>query len=84
MKAFDESNALTYWRYVDPFWKLKRFLNIGCEATLKRNIKIIDDFVHELINTRKAQFAIQQESVSRSIFIYYVFYSKWFQFHLNR
>ncbi|KAF2282652.1 hypothetical protein GH714_043762 [Hevea brasiliensis] len=26
MKAFDDSNALVYWRYVDPFWKLKRFL----------------------------------------------------------
>ncbi|XP_017429429.2 cytochrome P450 704C1 [Vigna angularis] len=62
MKAFDESNALIYWRYVDPFWKLKRFLNIGCEATLKRNIRIIDGFVHEVINTRKAQLAIQQES----------------------
>ncbi|KAG5142185.1 hypothetical protein JHK82_017880 [Glycine max] len=24
MKAFDESNALIYWRYVDPFWRLKR------------------------------------------------------------
>ncbi|RZC18753.1 cytochrome P450 704C1-like [Glycine soja] len=61
MKAFDESNALIYWRYVDPFWKLKRFLNIGCEATLKRNVKIIDDFVHGVIKTRKAQLALQQE-----------------------
>lgn len=67
MKAFDESNALIYWRYVDPFWKLKRFLNIGCEATLKRNVKIIDDFVHGVIKTRKAQLALQQEYVSRSI-----------------
>ncbi|KAL2337432.1 hypothetical protein Fmac_011878 [Flemingia macrophylla] len=62
MKAFDESNALTYWRYVDPFWRLKRFLNIGCEATLKRNVEIVDDFVHEVIKTRKAQLAVQQES----------------------
>ncbi|KAK7294228.1 hypothetical protein RJT34_17115 [Clitoria ternatea] len=62
MKAFDESNALIYWRYVDPFWKLKRLLNIGCEATLKRNVKIIDDFVHGVIKTRKAQLALQQES----------------------
>ncbi|RHN40654.1 putative abieta-7,13-dien-18-ol hydroxylase [Medicago truncatula] len=23
MKAFDESNALIYWRYVDPIWNLK-------------------------------------------------------------
>jgi len=84
MKAFDESNALIFWRYVDPLWKLKRFLNIGCEATLKRNIKIIDDFVHGVINNRKAQLEIQQESVSRSVFTYHVLPSKLFLFHLNR
>ncbi|XP_061348106.1 cytochrome P450 704C1-like [Gastrolobium bilobum] len=62
MKAFDESNALIYWRYVDPFWRIKRFLNIGCEATLKRNVKLIDDFVHGVINNKKAQLAVQQDS----------------------
>ncbi|XP_027337405.1 cytochrome P450 704C1-like [Abrus precatorius] len=62
IKVFDESNALIYWRYVDPFWRIKRFLNIGCESTLKRNVKIIDDFVHGIIKNRKAQLAVQQES----------------------
>ncbi|KAK7390091.1 hypothetical protein VNO78_25390 [Psophocarpus tetragonolobus] len=61
-KAFDESNALIYWRFVDPFWRLKRFLNIGCEATLKRNVKIMNDFVHRIIKTRKTQLTVQQES----------------------
>ncbi|RXI06921.1 hypothetical protein DVH24_026057 [Malus domestica] len=28
MKAFDESTALTYFRYIDPFWKLKRIFNL--------------------------------------------------------
>ncbi|KAK8268846.1 hypothetical protein V6Z11_D11G094300 [Gossypium hirsutum] len=27
--AFDDSSALTLYRYVDPFWKIKRYLNIG-------------------------------------------------------
>ena len=62
-KAFDESNALVYWRYVDPFWKIKRFLNIGSEATLKKNVKLIDDFVHRLIKTKRKSL-IQQYSVS--------------------
>ncbi|XP_065864428.1 cytochrome P450 704C1 [Euphorbia lathyris] len=53
MKAFDDSNALVYWRYVDPFWKLKRVFNVGCEASLKNNIKIIDDFVTNLIKNRR-------------------------------
>lgn len=64
MKTFDESNALIYWRYVDPLWRLKRFLNIGCEAKLKKNVKLIDDFVHGVIKTRKAQLASQQDCVS--------------------
>jgi hypothetical protein len=55
MKAFDESNALIYWRYV------------GGEAKLKRNIKLIDEFVNKVINTKKEQFALHQDSVSSSI-----------------
>lgn len=34
-KAFDDSNAIVYWRYVDILWKVKRFLNVGLEASLK-------------------------------------------------
>ncbi|XP_048431245.1 cytochrome P450 704C1 isoform X1 [Pyrus x bretschneideri] len=53
MKAFDDSTALSYWRYVDPFWKLKRVLNIGSEAALKKNVRIMDDFVHQLIKSKR-------------------------------
>ncbi|KAJ4727088.1 putative Cytochrome P450 [Melia azedarach] len=60
MKVFDESNALIYWRYVDPFWKLKRLLNVGCEASLKKNIKVIDDFVHKLISTKRNLLSMQE------------------------
>ncbi|AET02149.1 putative abieta-7,13-dien-18-ol hydroxylase [Medicago truncatula] len=62
MKAFDESNALIYLRYVDPIWSLKRFLNIGGEAKLKHNVKLIDDFVNGVINTKKSQLELQQDS----------------------
>ncbi|CAJ2657588.1 unnamed protein product [Trifolium pratense] len=61
MKAFDESNALIYWRYVDPIWSIKRFLNIGGEAKLKRNVKLIDEFVNGVINTKKEQLALHQD-----------------------
>ncbi|CAN1775026.1 Cytochrome P450 704C1 [Linum perenne] len=53
MKAFDEANALTYWRYVDPFWRLKRLFNFGTEASLKRNVHIIDSFVTNVISTKR-------------------------------
>ncbi|CAN6191691.1 unnamed protein product [Urochloa humidicola] len=54
-KAFDEANFLVFHRYVDIFWKLKRFLNIGLEAKLKRNIEIIDNFVMKLISQKREQ-----------------------------
>ncbi|KAM7269828.1 hypothetical protein ACFE04_025325 [Oxalis oulophora] len=54
-KAFDDSNVITYWRYVDMLWKIKRILNIGVEATLKQNIKIIDNFVFKLIRCKREQ-----------------------------
>ncbi|XP_048541786.1 cytochrome P450 704C1-like [Triticum urartu] len=52
-KAFDEANSLVYYRYVDMFWKLKRYLNIGSEAKLKKSIKIIDHFVFQLIHQKR-------------------------------
>ncbi|KAJ9188423.1 hypothetical protein P3X46_003782 [Hevea brasiliensis] len=53
--AFDDANALSLWRYVDVLWKIKRFLNIGSEATLKKHIKVVDDFVYKQINSKLEQ-----------------------------
>ncbi|CAK9319004.1 unnamed protein product [Citrullus colocynthis] len=53
MKAFDDSSAQVFWRYIDPFWKFKRFLNIGSEASFRNNLKVIDAFVHRLISARR-------------------------------
>ncbi|PHT47360.1 hypothetical protein CQW23_11568 [Capsicum baccatum] len=65
IKAFDDSNALTYWRYVDPFWKLKRYFNIGSEFLLKKNIKFIGEFVDELIRTRRKHLEMKQDSMDK-------------------
>ncbi|EEF32833.1 cytochrome P450, putative, partial [Ricinus communis] len=53
--AFDNASAMTLWRYVDIFWKIKRFLNIGSEAELKKNVKVVDDFVYKLISSKIEQ-----------------------------
>ncbi|KAM1175175.1 hypothetical protein ACFX19_028204 [Malus domestica] len=53
--AFDNSSALSLWRYVDVFWRIKKFLNLGSEAALRKNIKIIDEFVFKLIHTKIEQ-----------------------------
>ncbi|GJS46500.1 cytochrome P450 704C1-like protein [Tanacetum coccineum] len=55
MKAFDDSNELVYWRYVDLLWRVKRYLNIGREAALKENIRIIDKFLYEIIRNKREQ-----------------------------
>ncbi|KAK8489333.1 hypothetical protein V6N13_030855 [Hibiscus sabdariffa] len=59
-KAFDDSNVIVFWRYVDVLWKVKRLLNIGMEAALKRNVEIIDDFVFELIRCKREQMEDEQ------------------------
>lgn len=64
IEAFDDSNELVYWRYVDPIWKLKRYLNIGGEATLKKNMKLIHNFVDKVIRTKREQMETDQHCVS--------------------
>lgn len=70
MKAFDDSNVIVYWRYVDLLWKIKRFLNIGMEATLKKNIQIIDSFVYELIRSKRDQMKNGDLHVSTNFCFY--------------
>lgn len=67
MEAFDEANALIYWRYVDPLWRLKRYFNFGAEAALRKNIKIIDAFVNRLISMKRELLAEQRGYVSDSV-----------------
>ncbi|XP_030485387.2 cytochrome P450 704C1 [Cannabis sativa] len=50
--AFDDASAITLFRYVDIFWKIKKFLNIGAEASMKKTIKIINDFVFKIIRKK--------------------------------
>ena len=70
MKAFDDSNEMIYWRIVDLFWKLKRFLNIGSEAALKKNIRVIDSFVYNVISTKRELLAMQRDCVSLFSFFF--------------
>ncbi|XP_062090548.1 cytochrome P450 704C1-like isoform X2 [Humulus lupulus] len=50
--AFDDASAMTLFRYVDIFWKIKKILNIGAEASMKKKIKIINDFVFKIIRKK--------------------------------
>ncbi|KAF6160306.1 hypothetical protein GIB67_019075 [Kingdonia uniflora] len=61
-KAFDDASLNVYSRFADPFWKIKRVLNIGSEASLRRNIKVIDDFALSLIETKRIQMKIEMDN----------------------
>ncbi|PKU73110.1 Cytochrome P450 704C1 [Dendrobium catenatum] len=52
-KAFDNASVYITSRYVDVFWKFKRFFNIGYEAQLKKDINVINDFIYDLIRAKK-------------------------------
>ncbi|XP_017243980.1 cytochrome P450 704C1 [Daucus carota subsp. sativus] len=58
MKAFDDSNNLVFWRYADLTWRIKRYFNIGFEASLRQNIVVIDNFVYDLIQRKREQMKI--------------------------
>lgn len=64
-KAFDDANFIVYWRYVDIFWRIKRYLNFGLEASLKKNIKVIDEFIFELIWHKKEQMKYEKFGIGK-------------------
>lgn len=54
-KAFDTANVIVTLRFIDPLWRVKRFLNIGSEALLDKSIKMIDEFTYSVIKRRKSE-----------------------------
>ncbi|KAJ9546473.1 hypothetical protein OSB04_019016 [Centaurea solstitialis] len=54
-RAFDDANALVLRRYIDLSWKIQKYFNIGPEAELKKNVKVIDDIIYKLIHTKVKQ-----------------------------
>ncbi|XAR55982.1 hypothetical protein NMG60_11036248 [Bertholletia excelsa] len=61
-RAFDTANVIVTLRFIDPLWRIKKFLNIGSEAVLDQSIKIIDDFTYSVIQRRKAEIVATKET----------------------
>ncbi|XP_054787895.1 cytochrome P450 704C1-like [Prosopis cineraria] len=53
--AFNDASEITTLRYVDIFWKIKRFMHIGLEASMGKNIKVVDEFVYKVIKSKTEQ-----------------------------
>ncbi|KAF5816784.1 putative abieta-7,13-dien-18-ol hydroxylase [Helianthus annuus] len=63
-RAFDDANELTYNRLVDITWKFKKYLNIGSEAELKKNLKVVDEFVYKVIRNKSEQMSKPKDNYS--------------------
>ncbi|KAJ4746758.1 Cytochrome P450 704C1 [Rhynchospora pubera] len=61
--AFDEASSQIIYRYFDVFWIFKRYLNVGSEAKMKKNIQLIDDFVYGVISRKTKQLAKQGQDI---------------------
>ncbi|PON90662.1 Cytochrome P450, E-class, group I [Trema orientale] len=61
-QAFDTANIIVTLRFIDPLWRIKRFLNVGSEALLDKSIKTIDDFTYSVIRRRKKEIKESRES----------------------
>ncbi|CAA0809510.1 cytochrome P450- family 704- subfamily A-polypeptide 2 [Striga hermonthica] len=65
-EAFDKASEITCYRYIDMLWPIKKFLNIGSEATLKECIKIVDAFVYKVIESKMEQMSKPNQQTNRS------------------
>ncbi|PWA58106.1 cytochrome P450 [Artemisia annua] len=63
-RAFDDANTLTIERFIDKSWKIKKFLNIGSETKLKKNVEVIDEFVYKVIQMKIEQMHKLEEEFS--------------------
>ncbi|PUZ48544.1 hypothetical protein GQ55_7G253200 [Panicum hallii var. hallii] len=71
-RAFDDASEQLLHRFLDPFWKAKRFLNLSSEAAMKRSLRTINDFVYAVIDRKIEQmgrdhqeFAKKEDILSR-------------------
>ncbi|KAL3691855.1 hypothetical protein R1sor_005506 [Riccia sorocarpa] len=54
-RNFDLANELSFHRYIDPFWKVKKFLNVGSERLLKNCVDAMDEFCYAVIKKRRLE-----------------------------
>ena len=74
MKEFDNASEAVIYRFFDPFWKLKKLLNIGNEAKLADSVKVLDDFSYKVIKTRREELQLTnaqgKEKVSMDTYVF--------------
>ncbi|KAL2622218.1 hypothetical protein R1flu_002423 [Riccia fluitans] len=64
-RNFDLANELSFHRYIDPFWKLKKVLNVGSEKLLKNCVDAMDEFCYAVIKKRRLELELGQRDGSK-------------------
>ncbi|KAI5006015.1 hypothetical protein ZWY2020_033258 [Hordeum vulgare] len=55
--SFDAASEFILLCYVDAFWKVSRFPNVGTEAALGHRIKVVDEFVYKHIRAKAEEMS---------------------------
>ncbi|GLU05822.1 hypothetical protein SLE2022_229000 [Rubroshorea leprosula] len=61
--AFDRATEASLHRMILPevIWKLKKWLRLGMEGTLSRSLEHIDEYLSEIIRTRKLELVSKEQ-----------------------
>lgn len=60
--AFDRATEATLQRFILPrlIWKLKKWLGLGMEITMSRSLEHIDEYLSDIISTRKLELVSKE------------------------
>ncbi|KAJ7952286.1 putative Cytochrome P450 [Quillaja saponaria] len=61
--AFDRATEATLQRFILPeiIWKFKKWLGLGMEVSLSQSLEHVDQYLSNIINTRKLELLNQQQ-----------------------
>ncbi|KAL2235359.1 UNVERIFIED_CONTAM: cytochrome [Sesamum indicum] len=64
--AFDRATEASLQRFILPefIWKFKKWLRLGMELNLSHSLKHVDDYMTNIINTRKLELVSQHDGGS--------------------
>lgn len=60
--SYETASTCSFLRFVHPFWKLEKFLQVGQEKHLKRAVAELDHFAYDVIQRRKRELPDGQMS----------------------
>ncbi|KAL2469670.1 Cytochrome [Abeliophyllum distichum] len=65
--SFDRATEATLQRFILPefVWKLKKCLRLGMEVSLSQSLKHVDNYMTNVINTRKLELVSQQNGAAQ-------------------